>query len=256
MLYPTRTSTSRPLLLKARGFTIVELLIVIVIIAILAVITVVAYNGVQARATAALLSSDLVNASKTIKLFQVDTGTAPATIDCGQADSQTNKCLRPSTGVSYQYKVSATNPSLYCLSATKADTSYATGTDSPILGGPCPVLWLDAANPSSYPGSGTAWKDLSGNDTTSTLGGGVSYSSANGGVLGFDGVDDYVALSNDLITTQNIRANGATYAAWVKPTDFAQESRIVGQKPVSGYGDFALGRNRHYYCQNSKNDSI
>ncbi len=35
---------------KSRGFTIVELLIVIVIIAILAAITIVAYNGIQNRA--------------------------------------------------------------------------------------------------------------------------------------------------------------------------------------------------------------
>jgi len=35
---------------KARGFTIVELLIVIVVIAILAAITIVAYNGIQTRA--------------------------------------------------------------------------------------------------------------------------------------------------------------------------------------------------------------
>jgi prepilin-type N-terminal cleavage/methylation domain-containing protein len=38
---------------KARGFTIVELLIVIVVIAILAAITIVAYNGIQSRAVAA-----------------------------------------------------------------------------------------------------------------------------------------------------------------------------------------------------------
>jgi prepilin-type N-terminal cleavage/methylation domain-containing protein len=35
---------------KQRGFTIVELLIVIVVIGILAAITIVAYNGVQTRA--------------------------------------------------------------------------------------------------------------------------------------------------------------------------------------------------------------
>ena len=34
---------------KKRGFTIVELLIVIVVIAILAAISIVAYNGIQAR---------------------------------------------------------------------------------------------------------------------------------------------------------------------------------------------------------------
>lgn len=37
---------------KAKGFTIVELLIVVVIIAILAAITIVAYNGIQNRAKA------------------------------------------------------------------------------------------------------------------------------------------------------------------------------------------------------------
>lgn len=37
---------------KTRGFTIVELLIVIVVIAILAAITIVAYNGIQNRAKA------------------------------------------------------------------------------------------------------------------------------------------------------------------------------------------------------------
>ena len=35
---------------KRRGFTIVELLIVIVVIGILAAITIIAYNGVQVRA--------------------------------------------------------------------------------------------------------------------------------------------------------------------------------------------------------------
>ena len=46
---------------KQRGFTIVELLIVVVIIAILAAITIVAYNGIQNRAKASAAQS-LANA--------------------------------------------------------------------------------------------------------------------------------------------------------------------------------------------------
>lgn len=55
------------------GFTIVELLIVIVVIAILATISVVAYNGIQDRAIASTLTSDLANFAKKIELAKVDT---------------------------------------------------------------------------------------------------------------------------------------------------------------------------------------
>lgn len=60
------------------------------------------------------------------------------------------------------------------------------------------VLSLDAADKNSYPGSGTTWRDLSGNGNNFTLYNGVSYSSANGGSLSFDGVNDYIASANNL----------------------------------------------------------
>lgn len=53
------------------------------------------------------------------------------------------------------------------------------------------VLHLDAANPRSYPGSGTVWTDLSGNGNNGTLVNGVGYNSANNGSMIFDGVNDY-----------------------------------------------------------------
>lgn len=53
-----------------KGFTIVELLIVIVIIAILAAITVVAYNGIRERATDSMVKSDLDQATKQIALYR------------------------------------------------------------------------------------------------------------------------------------------------------------------------------------------
>ena len=54
-----------------RGFTIVELLIVIVVIAILAAITIVAYNGIQNRAKVARANSDLVTLRKAIEVARV-----------------------------------------------------------------------------------------------------------------------------------------------------------------------------------------
>lgn len=59
------------------------------------------------------------------------------------------------------------------------------------------VLCLDAGNSRSYPGSGATWTDLSGNGNNGTLVNGVNYNSANKGSLVFDGVNDYVSLTNN-----------------------------------------------------------
>jgi hypothetical protein len=54
------------------------------------------------------------------------------------------------------------------------------------------VLALDAADKNSYPGSGTTWRDLTNNGYNGTLTNGPTFSSANGGSIVFDGVDDFV----------------------------------------------------------------
>lgn len=59
---------------KQTGFTIVELLIVIVVIAILAAITIVAFNGVQQRAKATALSDGVEKVEKAFRLWAVNDG--------------------------------------------------------------------------------------------------------------------------------------------------------------------------------------
>lgn len=61
------------------GFTIVELLIVIVVIAILAAISIVAYNGIQERARVSTAKSDLSSLGKQVGIFMVDDGAPPDT---------------------------------------------------------------------------------------------------------------------------------------------------------------------------------
>lgn len=114
-----------------RGFTIVELLIVVVIIAILAAITIVAYNGLQQRARASAASSALVQAKKKLELYNVDNGTYPTTANLAAAG------ITSPNDTTYQYTSDGT---AYCLTATNATVSYylnSTTQPSPAAGG-CP----------------------------------------------------------------------------------------------------------------------
>ena len=56
------------------------------------------------------------------------------------------------------------------------------------------VLHLDASALESYPGSGTSWSDLSGNNNNGTLTNGPTFSSSNQGYINFDGTNDYVTI--------------------------------------------------------------
>ena len=71
-------------------------------------------------------------------------------------------------------------------------------------------LYLDAGQAASYPGTGTAWTDLSGNGRDGTLTNGPTYSSADGGSIVFDGTNDYVQCSGSLTVT------AATFVTWIR----------------------------------------
>jgi uncharacterized protein (TIGR02145 family)/prepilin-type N-terminal cleavage/methylation domain-containing protein len=62
---------------SSSGFTIVELLVVIVVIGILATITIVTYTGISQKAVVASLQSDLSSAARQFKLYNVEYGSYP-----------------------------------------------------------------------------------------------------------------------------------------------------------------------------------
>ena len=82
---------------SVRGFTIVELLIVIVVIGILAAITIVAYNGVQQRARDSVRTSDIQAVQKALALYHADNGAYPSvgTDNIGYAISTLSTALVP-----------------------------------------------------------------------------------------------------------------------------------------------------------------
>jgi prepilin-type N-terminal cleavage/methylation domain-containing protein len=87
---------------KQEGFTIVELLIVVVVIAILAAITIVSFNGIQARARDSARIENIQAIAKAIELYKVDNNQYPVISDafssessgCGSATQNWGHCDR------------------------------------------------------------------------------------------------------------------------------------------------------------------
>ena len=97
------------------------------------------------------------------------------------------------------------------------------------------VLALDAGNTKSYTSGSTTWYDKSGNANNGTLTNGPTFSSANGGSIVFDGVDDYIS------TNYTTSLNNFTVCVW-----FKQVGSVIGYQRLvdKNYSNgFWIGRN-------------
>jgi len=150
-------TTHRQSLSNSRGFTIVELLVVIVVIGIIAAITVVAYTGISQKAIASSLESDLRNGSNKLKMYQVENGSFPSSLDETEPGSNTycptpadtRYCLKASPGNELAY--SSPSPySTFTLDATHSASSvtYRITNDTPPtpVSAPAALYWLQIAN--------------------------------------------------------------------------------------------------------------
>jgi hypothetical protein len=104
------------------------------------------------------------------------------------------------------------------------------------------VMYLDAGNKLSYPGSGTVWPDLGGNgsniDYTGSLVNTPIFNSSNQGSITFNGTNQYGQYGNIL----NPGTNNFSLGVWVKTTTIALGG-IVGKHRAQGI----VGRFGIYY---------
>lgn len=96
------------------------------------------------------------------------------------------------------------------------------------------VLNLDAANTRSYPGSGTAWTDLSGNNNSATLTN-PSYNSSNGGSIVFNG-----STTSGLISGFSLLAP-LTICAWINKSANVAWSSIIDRYGSETLDSVSLG---------------
>lgn len=145
-----------------RGFTIVELLIVIVVIAILAAISIVAYNGIQARARATAAQSAATSLDKKVEIYNaintqyptvVGTITGTGTQNGVTTSSTSDWYAAPGSAFTVNTGVAAATTGMYSGLAAPADpkTVYYTGivAAAPTTSGGC-IWWYDYQN--------TTWK--------------------------------------------------------------------------------------------------
>jgi hypothetical protein len=81
------------------------------------------------------------------------------------------------------------------------------------------VLDLDAAKIDSYPGSGTIWRDISGNNLTGSLVNGPTFTGiGKQAAIVFDGTDDYTVISSSALLAAGTNDFCADF--WLYPTSY------------------------------------
>ena len=111
---------------KTNGFTIVELLIVIVVIATLAAITIVSYNGIASRAYEASVQNDLRGIAQQVEMYRTVNGELPRGVEFQnlQIKVAKNAYTVPLFDTGSQYNL------MYC-SPTDSENAYAIVARSP-----------------------------------------------------------------------------------------------------------------------------
>jgi hypothetical protein len=110
------------------------------------------------------------------------------------------------------------------------------------------VLCLDAANSKSYPGSGTIWKDLSGEGNDGSLNDGAAFDSSTESIS-FDGINDGVEIGSPLLATPD----EFTVIIWFKPIGTKSGVQMLIYEGAGGDG---FGGQNEFHVHYVNNGSI
>lgn len=118
------------------GFTIIELLIVVVVIAVLAAILIVSYNGITSRAVETTMKSDLQNAASSLELYSAQNNGYPTS--AGLVNNGSGLLMSGDNSASYSldgdtYCVTVTNPRVtqpYYLSSSSGQVKSGSCNDA------------------------------------------------------------------------------------------------------------------------------
>ncbi|MGH7218085.1 MAG: LamG-like jellyroll fold domain-containing protein [Candidatus Microsaccharimonas sp.] len=173
-----------------KGFTVVELILVVAVIAILAIIIIIAYGNWRGETVTTTVKSDLLNAAAAMESAATFNDVYPADASSVYTSSEGSDIAG-----------GAISDTSYCVSITNGATSFFITKDKVPLPGTCPMLYYDPSTTQSYSGSGMTIKDLSGNKNdavfrnalTDNVAGPTYVADDSGGVLAFDGDDKYIS---------------------------------------------------------------
>jgi len=234
--------------LQQRGFTIVELLIVIVVIGILITISFVSYNGIQQSARDKSLLSDVESVSAELARYATKHGGVygSALSWYSGAGTNTNIKFTPTSGNIIDV---VTNQSDYCIRAfnpVSNKKTIATAVTKGSSNGICDALFASTAAGGS--GGIVGWWKLNGNTTDDSYGArtGTGYSvtptadkfgNANSAYT-FNGSSSYISLGTDALYDYS----SFTVSVWAKSTSIPPHVRnLIGMGNWNNANNWFIG---------------